>query len=510
MPSMKDKLQQIEKDREKLKSGGGKDEIEKVHGAGKFTARERIEKLLDKGTFQEIDLWSEAYRTGFPRDEMDIPGDGVVAGWGEVNGRPLYMWAQDSTVLGGSMAEVHIRKIVLAMEKALRERVPIVGLYDSIGMREESALTAHGYFTPTTMMNYQALLSGVIPQISLVMGPCLGAAALSASLADFVFMVKDTSYLRVASMSASQPTDEQDNARMHSRQSGCCDVLSKNDEEALALCRELLSYLPQNNIASVSPATPAEPLVSKEELMEMVPVEPSKWFDMRRVIRAVVDRGDYFELKRDFAMNLTTGFARVAGQTVGIIGNNSIWRGGCHDVDASDKHARFTRFCDAFNIPLIYFADSPAFYPSVEEERKGILRHGTKVIHSTAEATVPKLTLYIRKCYGGGQIAMPGNWMLADRSVAWPSVERGLMGPEELVSILWRKPIQEAKTPEEQKLTREKGIKIMGKAIERFTRTSSEDFIDPRETRSFLIQALKCLVQKKHERPWRKHENINL
>ncbi|MDO8636087.1 MAG: carboxyl transferase domain-containing protein, partial [Dehalococcoidia bacterium] len=335
--------------------------------------------------------------------------------------------------------------------------------------------------------------SGVIPQNALVMGPCLGAAALSASLSDFVFMVQDASFY------AAPPGKEealQSNARVHARQSGCCDVLAKNDEECLSLCRELLSYLPQNNTSGPPLASPKEPVGSKEELMELVPVEPYKWFDMRKVVKAVMDGGEYFETKKDFAQNLTTGFARLGGQIVGIIGNNSIWRGGCHDVDASDKHARFTRFCDAFNIPIIYFADSPAFYPSLDEERRGILRHGTKVIHSTAEATVPKITLYIRKCYGGGQIAMPGNWMLADRAVAWPSVERGLMGPQELVSILWRKPIQEAKTPEEQKAARDKGVRIMEKAIERFTRTSSEEFIDPRETRSFLLQALKSLENK--------------
>lgn len=508
MPTMKDKLQAIEKDRAKLRLGGGREAIEKIHRAGKLTARERIEKLLDKGTFQEIDLWSEAYRTGFPRDEMDIPGDGVVVGWGEVNGRPIYIWCQDATVLGGSMAEVHIRKIVVAMEKALRERVPIVGIYDSTGHRTESALTAHSYFTPGAMMNFQTRSSGVIPQIALVMGSCLGAAALSASLADFVFMVQDAAFYVETSQAKKEGL--QSNARVHARQSGCCDVLAKHDEECLSLCKELLSFLPQNNCSGTHLAGPKEPAISKEELMEMFPVEPNKWFDMRKVIKAVMDGGQYFEARKDFAQNLTTGFARLNGQTVGIIGNNSIWRGGCHDVDASDKHARFTRFCDAFNIPIIYFADSPAFYPSVEEERKGILRHGTKVIHSTAEATVPKITLYIRKCYGGGQIAMPGNWMLADRAVAWPSVERGLMGPEELVSILWRKPIQEAKTPEEQKAAREKGVKIMEKAIERFTRTSSEEFINPIETRSFLLQALKCLENKKQDRPWRKHENINL
>ena len=511
MATMRGKIEEIELERRRLQLGGGFEEIEKQHNKGKLTARERIEKLLDPGSFHEIDLWNEAYKTGFEIDEIEIPGDAVVVGHGEVGGRPIYVWAQDATVLGGTMAEQHIKKIVVVMEKALVEMVPIVGIYDSEGMRIENAVHAHSYFTLSTMMRFQTISSGVIPQISLIMGPCTGGLALSTALPDFVFMVKGTSYMHVAPPPPGINAEELGEARIHSRASGCCDVLAENDEDCLQKCKELLSFLPSNNLEKPPLVDSGDdPNRRDEELLDLVPADPSKWFDMRQVIRQVVDNQYYFELKKDYAANLTTGLARLNGQTIGVIGNNSIWRGGCHDVNASDKHARFTRFCDAFNIPLVYFADSPAFYPSVEEERKGILRHGTMVIHSTAEATVPQVTLYIRKCYGGGNLAMPCNMLKADRLIGWPNADRGLMSPEGMMSILWRKQLAMAKTPEEVEEVRQEGIEAMKKTIERSTRTSTESFIDPRETRPTLIRTLKCSANKRGERPWRKHENINL
>jgi acetyl-CoA carboxylase carboxyltransferase component len=343
------------------------------------------------------------------------------------------------------------------------------------------------------------------------MGPCTGGAALSAALSDFVFMVKKTSYMYVAPLPPGINPEELGEARMHSRVSGCCDVLAEDDEDCLQKCKEFLRFLPLNNLEKPPLVdTGDDPNRRDEELLELVPVETSKWFDMRQLIRHVVDNQHYFELKKDYAANLTTGLARLNGQTVGIIGNNSIWRGGCHDVNASDKHGRFTRFSDAFNIPLIYFADSPAFYPSVEEEKRGILRHGCMVIHSTAEATVPQITLYIRKCFGGGNLAMPCNILKADRLIGWPSADRGLMSPEGMMSILWRKQLSAAKTPEEVAEVRREGIKAMEETIKRSTRTATESFIDPRETRPTLIRELKHLANKTGERPWRKHENINL
>ena len=511
MNLMRQKLQAIEAERQRLRLGGGLAEIEKQHSKGKLTARERIDKLLDPDSFQEIDLWWGAYRIGFEIDEVEVPGDAVVAGYGEVRGRPIYVWAQDATVLGGTMAEVHMAKIVRVMEKALTERVPIVGIYDSEGMRLPSQVAAHGHCSLGTMMRFQTLSSGVIPQISLIMGPCTGGAALSAMLADFAFMVRNTSYMHVAPPPEGKTGEEIGEARMHSRVSGNCDVLADNDEDCLEKCQELLSFLPQNNTQKPPIVdTGDDPNRQAEDLLDIVPAETSKWFDMRDVIRRVADNGYYLEIKRDYAPNLSVGFARFGGETAGIIANNTIWRGGCEDTSSSDKHGRFTRFCDAFNIPIVYFTDCPAFYPSVEEEQQGILRHGCMVIHSTAEATVPKITLYIRKCFGGANLAMPCNILKTDRMLAWPSVERGVMGAPELASVAYKGRIDRAKTPEEKERIMKEGTKRMQKTVERFSRVTNEDIIDPRQTRPALIRALKVVANKKQERPERKHENINL
>ena len=511
MADMMDKLQEMEEAKRKLQLGGGADKIEEQHNKGKLTARERIYQLLDPGTFQESHPWYGAFMTGFDIDEQEVPGDAVVTGYGEVESRPVYIWAQDATLLGGTMAEIHTRKIVTMMEKALSERGPIVGIYDSEGLRVQNEVNWHASFTLGTMARFQTLSSGVIPQISLIMGPCVGNAALSAALADFVFMVEKTSYMHACPPSPEIKSDEIGQARMHARISGCCDILAKNDEDCLRRCRELLSFLPANNKEKPPVVETGDaPNRIEEKLLEVVPVEDFKWFDMREVIKLVVDGGYYFELKKDYAPNLTTGFARLDGHTAGIIANNSIWRAGCLDTNAADKHARFTRFCDAFNIPLVYLTDTPAFYPSVDEERRGILRHGSAVIHANSEATVPQVTVYIRKCIGGGQLAMPSTVTKADRDMAWPSVKRAAMGAEEMVSYLYRSYISKAKTPEEAEERRKEKVEVMEKAIERYTRVCNEDFIDPRETRPFLIRTLKSLANKDIQRPWRKHENINL
>ncbi len=511
MATMREKLQAIETARERFKLGGGLPEIEKQHAKGKLTARERIDKLLDPGSFQEVDPWSGAYKTGFDIDATEIPGDAVVVGYGEINGRPIYLWAQDATLMGGTIAEIHIAKIVRVMEKALTEMVPIIGIYDSEGPRIQNLVLAHEYCTFGTMMRFQTTSSGVIPQISLIMGPCTGSMALSAALSDFVFMVRNTSYMHVAPPPPDVESEKYGEARMHSRASGGCDVLADNDEECLQKCKQLLGFLPANDLQKpLVVDTGDDPNRCDEELMDIVPVESSKWFDMREVIKRVVDNGYYFELKKDYAMNLSVGFSRFDGQTVGIIANNSIWRGGCEDTRSADKHARFTRFCDAFNIPLVYFADCPAFFPSIEEERLGILRHGTMVIHSTAEATVPKISIYVRKVYGGAQLAMPANAQKADRILAWPSVERGVMGPEGLAAVMFKGRLDRAENPEERDKMWKAAVKRMEQAVGRFSRVSNEDYIDPRRTRPVIIKALKCVANKKMERPERKHENINL
>ena len=511
MDTMIDKLEAINKERQELRLGGGLAEIEKQHSKGKLTARERIEKLLDPGSFEEIDLWTSAYKTGFDIDAVPTPGDGVITGYGEENGHPIYIWSQDATVLGGTTAQWHLAKIIRVMEKALTERVPIVGIYDSEGPRIENMICDYAQCTIGTMMKFQTISSGVIPQISLIMGPCTGGLALLAPLSDFVFMVKNKSYMHVAPPPPGLSGEEYGGASMHSRTSGNCDVLAEDDEDCLRKCRELLAFLPQNNEQKPSLVNTGDDSArTAEDLLELVPADSSKWFDMREVIKRVVDNGHYFEIKKDFARNLTVGFARFSGQTVGIIANNAVWLAGCMDTNSSSKYARFVRFCDAFNIPIVYLADCPAFIPSVDEERSGILRHGTTTIHAVAEVTAPKISVYVRKVWGGAQLIMPCNVLKSDRILSWPTVERGVMGPEAMAAVMFKGRIDRAKTPEEKQGIRQTGVEIMEKAVERYNKVTTEEFIDPRETRPAIIRALKCLANKKQERPPRKHENINL
>lgn len=510
METMKEKLSQIEQMRHKVISGDVEG-VKRQHREGKLTARERVSKLLDPGSFREIDLHSGAYQTGFDIDNQEIPGDAVVVGGGDVNGRPIYVWAQDCSIAGGTMARIHIAKIVRVMEKALIDRVPIVGIYDSEGPRIEDEITAHAECSYSTMLQFQTLLSGIVPQISLIMGLCVGGAALSAMLSDFTFMTKDTSCMYLVPPSPNVNIQDWGGARIHSSVNGNCDVLAENDEDCLQGCRDLLGILPLNN-DQLPPVvdTSDDPNRADEELIELVPVETDKWFDMRKVINRIVDDGYYFEIKRNYAPNLSVGFARFGGHAVGILANNSMYRAGCMDTRSSDKHARFTRFCDAFNIPLLFLADCPGFLPSVEEEQEGVLRHGCMVIHAVAEITVPKILIVIRKLYAGAQLAMPTNLITVDRMLAWPSADRGGMGATELSSVIYKGRLDRAKTPEERAQIWETAVKRMAGTIKRYSLISNEDFIDPRQTRPIIINLLKHLSNKKLERPPRKHENMNL
>ena len=513
MATFEEKWKEVNEYAERLEQGGGAEAIEALHEKGKLTARERIAKLVDQNTFQEIDLFGGAYSTGFDIDNSEIPGDGVVTGYGEVRGRSIYVWAQDATVLDGTMATNHIKKISIVMEKALRERVPIVGIYDSEGMRIQDAVGAHGHFTPGMMMRFQTLASGVIPQISLVMGGCLGMAAVSARLADFLIMVKGTSYMTVATPASGSDEDVKSmgTPEMHYKHSGCCDVLAKDEEECLEKCKSLLGFLPGNNEEKPPFVdTGDDPQRRLDDIMDIVPASPNKAFDMRKVIKRVADNEFYYETLGDYAQNLTTGFARMEGKTVGIIANNSIWRAGCMDVDSSGKHAKFTRFCDAFNIPLIYFSDCPAFFPSGAEERKGVLRHGCMVIHATSEATVPKINVIARKLYGGACMVMPVNFTKADRYIGWPIVERGVMGAPGLARVTHLGKMKRAKTQEEKDRIFKEAVKIMEERVKVHSIATNEAIIDPRDTRKFLTEALRCTQLKKQTRPARKHENMNL
>ena len=508
---MKQKLSELDELRGRLRQGGGTAEVEKQHKKGKLTARERVEKLLDPGTFQELDLFGTPMATAFDIDKTEGPADGVAVGYGQVNGRPIYVWSQDATVFGGALASIHARKISGAMEKAIHARIPIVGIIDSEGARIEDAIQYYRFYSPEAMVYFQTVASGVIPQISLIMGPCVGEMAISASLADFVFMVRKTSYMHVASPPQGKTAEEVGDPSVHFRKTGCCDFLAKDEDECLQSCRKLLGYLPSSNKEKPPVVdTGDDPNRREEELLSIAPLDTSKPYSMTKLISLIVDKGEFLEVKRQWANNLITGFGRLAGQTVGFVANNPQSMGGSLTLDAADKMARFVRFCDAFNIAVVWLADTPAFLPAIDEETRGLIRHGCKLVFSNVECTVPQITIAIRKLYGGGQLAMPGTTLGGDLDVAWPSVERGLMGAEGAVSIMYKRELQsiEDEAARAQKL--EQRTLEMRHKLRALEREWGQGFIDPRDTRPFLIQALKTFASREEGRPQRKHENIRL
>jgi len=511
LEQMQRKLAEIREVREELKLGGGAADVDSQHEKGRLTARERIDRLLDQGTFQELDIWRSPMITGFAVDEEEATGDGVAVGYGRVGGRPVYVWAQDATVLDGTMGNIHARKIAMVMEKAIHARVPIVGIIDSEGPRLEDAIQYFRFYSPEAMVYFQTMASGVIPQISLVMGPCVGEMAISARMADFVFMVRKSSYMHVAPPPEGTMAEEVGEASTHSRRTGCCDVMAKSEDECLQQCRDLLSYLPACG-AEDPPVvdTGDDPGRREEELLGIAPFDTTIAFNMSRVISLIADNGEFFELKRQWANNLITGFIRLAGHTVGIVANNPQSMGGSLTLDAADKMAGFVRFCDAFNIPLVWLADTPAFLPAVDEETRGLIRHGCKVVFSNAEATVPQITIAVRKLYGGGQLAMPGTTLGGDLDVAWPTVQRGLMGGEGAVAIIYKKELDAMEDEAAKEARREQVTADMRERFQALEREWAQDFIDPRDTRPFLIKALKTLSLRREGRPERKHENIRL
>ena len=512
MSVLSEKLQILEKKKiARLQAADRIAATEKLHEQGKMTARERISLLIDPGTFEEIDQWSDSYQYFEFDDEVPIPGDALVAGWGEINGRPVCVWAQDASLYDGSMAEMHIAKIMRVMEKALNRRVPVIGIYDSEGYRLQSAIMAKNYCTYASMMRFQTISSGVIPQIALVMGPCVGGSALLAPLADFIIMVKGNSFLHLNPVPENVSREDFGGAKMHATKSGTCAVLAKNDDDCIQKCKELLSYLPQN-CRETTPvaATQDDPNRIVEEIMDFFPDSSSKAYDMRKIIKMFADDDNYFEIQAEYAPNLTVGFARFDGYTVGIIANNPRYTGGIFDNKSSDKHSRFTRFCDAFNIPLIYLGDSPGFLPSVAEEHGGILRHGCQVIHATSEVTSGKINIVLRKLYGGAGLAMPGNYCRPDSIWGWPTAERGHMGADASVQVMFKGRIDRAETPEEKAKIVEEATVKMTKLVERQGLVAHEEIIDPRRTRTLIIQALKAQRNLTNYWPERKHENINM
>jgi acetyl-CoA carboxylase carboxyltransferase component len=505
------KLAELSRMRNRLAQGGTAADVKEHHAAGKLTARERIYRLADPGSFQELDIWGTPMEIGAIADYLRAPADAVAVGYGEVNGRPIFVWAQDATVQGGTTATMHWRKIAMVMEKAIQARVPIVGIIDSLGPRAGDAVQYYRFYSPEAMVRFQTLASGLLPQIALIMGPCVGEMAIAALISDFVFMVDRTSYMHVAFPGGDDSLEGIGDPQVHWSATGCCDFLATSDEDCLQDCRQLLSYLPSNNKERPPVlSTGDDSNRREEELLRAVPFDASKSFSMHRVISLIVDNGRLFEVRRGWAANLITGFARLAGETVGIVANNPEVMGGSLTLDAADKMAKFVRFCDAFNIPLVWFADTPAFLPAVDEETRGLIRHGCKLVFSNVEATVPQITVAVRKLYGGGGVAMPGTTLGGDLDVAWPTVQRGLMGAEGAVSIIYRR---ELSAIGDEAARTEQGARRVAEMREKFHSLESEwaqDFIDPRDTRPFLTNALRVLAGRSESRPRRKHENMRL
>ncbi len=497
--------------------GGGEERLRRQHAAGKLTARERIALLFDPGTFEEIDALVTHRCRDFGMAEQVVPGDGVVCGSGRVEGRLVYAFAQDFTVFGGSLSETNAQKIVKVMDLAVKMGAPIVGLNDSGGARIQEGVLSLGGYADIFLRN--TLASGVVPQISAIMGPCAGGAVYSPAITDFVVMVRGTSYMFVTgpdvvkTVTHESVTKEQlGGATTHSETSGISHFAVDDDRECLALIRTLLGYLPSNNLDD-PPAGPTGDPSDREapELDALVPQSPTQPYDMHELIGAIVDAGSFLEVHEHFARNLVIGFARLAGRSIGIVANQPAHLAGTLDIDASVKGARFVRFCDAFNIPLVTFEDVPGFLPGTAQEYGGIIRHGAKLLYAFAEATVPKVTVITRKAYGGAYCVMSSKHIRTDVNFAWPTAEIAVMGPEGAVNVLYRRELEAAADPEAVRARR------VAEFREKFANpfvAASRGFIDevirPRETRRKLIEALSRLSTKRDRNPPRKHGNIPL
>ncbi|MDI6762347.1 MAG: carboxyl transferase domain-containing protein [Thermodesulfobacteriota bacterium] len=508
--TMRDKLEAFNKERNLIEQGD-LEAVNRQHEKGKLTARERIAKLFDQDSFEELDTCHRPYETGFDIGEDRGRGDGVVIGYGMVNDRPVSIWAQDATVMDGTMGTVHARKVTMIIENALNARTPVVAIFDSEGIRAQDAIQYPDFYSASSIAYFQTLASGVVPKISLVMGPCKGELSIIAGLGDFLFMTKNNSSMHLMSPPPGMTCQKLGDPWVHASVTGCCDVFAENDEDCLLKCRQLLSYLPSHNMENPPLVdTGDDPNRREEKLIEIVPVNSAKAYDMYKLISLIVDNGEFFEIKHYWARNLITGFARLDGYTVGIIANNPQDKGGCMTLDAADKMSRFVRFCNAFNIALIWIADTPAFLPAIEEERRGLIRHGARMIMANSEATVPQITVTIRKHYGGGRLSMPGLSLGGDLAVAWPTQEPGLMGAEGAAAIIYRREL--ASIPDESLREKQKNTRVMELkwGLDMMVREATQKIIDPRDTRPFLIKALRWLRNRKQDLPSRKHENFRI
>jgi propionyl-CoA carboxylase beta chain len=511
------KIKTLRERKSRSRLGGGAERVDTQHKKGKLTARERIDLLLDKGSFTETDALVVHRTHDFGLEQQKYPADSVVTGWGEIDGRLVYVFSQDFTVFGGSLGEVHAEKICKIMDLALKNGAPLIGLNDSGGARIQEGVVSLAGYAEIFLRN--TLASGVIPQISAILGPCAGGAVYSPALTDFIFMTRAASYMFVTGPDVVKAVTREDvsfddlgGADVHAAKSGVCHVAAENEENALYLIRKLLGYLPQNNMEDPPfVSNDDDPLRMDEELDSLVPDDPTRPYDVKNIIQYVVDNGQFFEIHESFAPNVVVGFARLGGNSIGIVGNQPATLAGVLDIDASEKAARFVRFCDAFNIPIVTFVDVPGFMPGTLQEHGGVIRSGAKLLYAYCEATVPKLTVILRKAYGGAYIVMSSKHLRGDVNLAWPSAEIAVMGPDGAVSIIFRKEVEKAEDPVKRK------AELVAEFREKFAnpyiaaeRGYLDDVIEPHETRTRLINALEMLKNKRDSNPAKKHGNIPL
>ena len=506
-------IRQLEEKRERARLGGGEERIAKQHAKGKLTARERLELFLDEGSFEEWDMFVEHRCADFGMADQTIPGDGVVTGYGTVNGRLVFVFSQDFTVFGGSLSEAHAEKICKVMDQAMKVGAPVIGLNDSGGARiQEGVASLAGY---ADVFQRNVLASGVVPQISVIMGPCAGGAVYSPAMTDFIFMVEDTSYMFVTGPDVVRTVthevvshEELGGAATHTSRSGVADGAFANDAEAMLALRSFVDFLPGSN-RSKPPSRPTADLPDRVEpsLDTLVPANPNKPYDMKELIEKVVDESDFFELQPTYAANIVVGFGRMDGSTVGIVANQPMVQAGCLDIASSVKAARFVRFCDCFNIPIVTFVDVPGFLPGTAQEYGGIIKHGAKLLYAFAEATVPKVTLITRKAYGGAYDVMSSKHLRGDVNFAWPTAEIAVMGPKGAVEIIFRQDLgDEKKIGKRTEAYRERFANPFVAGHRGFI----DDVIMPHSTRSRICRSLNMLRDKRLENPWKKHGNIPL
>ena len=514
---MEEKVKDLRDRYEKIKLGGGKEQIEEQHKKGKLTARERLARLLDPGSFAEVDAFVTHRCKDFGMEKREVLADGVVTGYGTIDGRGVYVYAQDFTVMGGTLGEMHGKKICKVMDMAMKAGVPLIGINDSGGARIQEGIDALSGFGEIFFRNTQA--SGVIPQMSINVGPCAGGAVYSPAITDFIFMVKGVGSMFITGPKVVKTVTGEEisleqlgGADVHDRISGTAHFVLDNEEECIQTVKKLLSYLPSNNSEFPRKIETGDTTDRADDTInDIFPADSRKPYDMHDVLVRIFDKGELLEVFPRFARNMITAFARLNGRSVGLLANQPNAFAGVIDIDASDKAARFIRFCDAFNIPLITFVDVPGYMPGKDQEHRGIIRHGAKMLFAYSEATVPKLTLILRKAYGGAYIGMCSRHLGADQVFAWPTAEIAVMGPEGAVEIVFKKDIQSAEKPEE--MTKQKIQEYRDKFASPYqaaTRGYIDDVIEPRETRSRLIKALELLVNKKEGRLKKKHGNIPL